>query len=451
MTRVTFIGGGGRVSSTAAAQFTRFKESESLEFVLYDIDHQAALDSAEIFKRGADIQGLDIRPEVVPTLEDALKDTDYIMYCAIAADAEKAPYNLKGELGNIPAMLSVVEKSKDLCAPGYKVINYANPSDLLGMILRRRFPDVDIFTLCSGPEEFRRNCMKLFDIPLQDEDRIQLRHVGGNHFGFVVSLTVDGEDKLPFMREQKLDWRSFQGLRHGDAYDFARTLSLYRASGILTLPSGHIAYYHGVADNPGHPDDHGHFRPTKEYMTNISKDGTTSDEHYWEIMDSWACRSVAVPVMSFLGHVDKEFSSQCPNNGFIPEMQDDVFVESWGHVVDGRFDRFPLDVPPLIEHLVIHNNWGNALMAEALAEQDYEKLCQSMFLRGDRTNFRYSMPTMRMVVADKWGVDDDLDDIYSRDVFVKEPDLEFEYLDFEEKSLLKASNEYPWHKVTKHV
>ena len=444
MAKIAFIGAGGRVSTTALAQFARFEESASLEFVLYDKDEDASRDSLEVFRRGVEIEGCKADATIVSSLDAALRNADFVMYCAINPDSDVPPYNLKGELGNIDAMIKLVEKSMDLCAPGYRVINYANPTDLLGMILRRKFPDVDIQTLCTGAEEFRRNLMYLFDIPWEQEDRLVLRHVGGNHFGFVVSCTVDGKDIMPELRALELDWRSFQGLRHGDAYDLARTLSLYRASGILTLPSGHIAYYHGVEGNPGHPSDHGHFRPTKDYIVNISKDPDTSVNHYWEIMDVWATRAVALPVMCLLGHGDHSFSSQTPNDGFISGLDDHVFVEAWGHAVDGRFERFPIEVPPFIKHLVIHNNMGNALMADALAEQNYEKLCQAMMLRGDRTNFRYSMPSMRMVVADKWKLDDGLDDIYSRAILEKEPALEFEYLDFEEKKLLAGSNEYPW-------
>lgn len=444
MTRIAFVGAGGRVSTTALAQFARFKGSEDLEFVLYDTNRQASEESLEVFLRGAELEGVEIRATVATTLEDALRDAQFVMYGAVNPGSDVPPFNLKGELGNIDAMIHVVGQSLGLCAPGYKVINYANPTDLLGMILRKKFPDTDILTLCTGPEEFRRNMMKLFDIPWDEEDRIVLRHVGGNHFGFVIGCTVDGKDIMQDLKTMPFDWRNFQGLRHGDAYDVARTLSLYRASGILTVPSGHIAYYHGVEDNPGHPTDHGHFRPTKDYIVNISRDPETSRSHYWEIMDSWAARAIVVPVMCFLGHVDHEFASQAPNNGFIPELDDDVFVEAWGRVVNGRFERYSLDIPPLIKHLVIHNNWGNALMAEALAEQDYEKMCQAMMLRGDRTNFRYSMPTMRMVVAEKWNLADDLEDIYTRSILDEKPDLEFEYLDFEEKELLVASDDYPW-------
>ncbi len=444
MTRIVFVGAGGRVSTTALAQFARFKESEQCEFALYDPDMQAAEEAKMVFLRAAEMEGIRVQATIMPSLKDALKDARFVAYGAICPDSDKPPFNLKGELGNIDAMLDLVEQAREFCAPDCTIINFANPTDLLGMILRKRFPDADILTLCTGPEELKRNMMRLFGVPDSDEGRLVLRHVGGNHFGFVVSCTLDGRDVMSELRTMDFDWRNFDGLRHGDGYDLARVLSLYRASGILTQPSGHIAYYHGVEDNPGHSPDHGHFRPTKAYIVNTAMAAETSREHFWRIMDSWAARAVAVAVMSFLGHSDLEFALQMPNEGFLPGLPDDAFVESWGRVVDGRFERFPVEIPPLIQHLVIHNNWGNALMAEALAEEDYEKLCHAMMFRGDRTNFRYSIPSMRMVVADKWNLDDDLEDIYSRAILEKEPGLEFEFMDFEEKKLLVASDDYPW-------
>jgi len=167
-----------------------------------------------------------------------------------------------------------------------------------------------------------------------------------------------------------------------------------------------------------------------------------SREYYWDLMDSWATRGVALTVMAYLGlEKGKRLPLQMPNNGFIDGLDDRAFVESWGTIENGTFTRFKADIPPLIKHLVIHNNWANFLMAQAFAEKNYEKLVQSMMLRGDRTNFRFSIPSMRMIIKDKWHLDDDLEDIYSRDIFDKHPDLEFEYMEFEEKVLLHPSDQ----------
>lgn len=416
MTKLSFIGGGGKVSTTAAAQFARFPEAGDLELNLYDVDVAAARQSREMILRGAELEGADLKVVVSPSLRAALADADVVLYCAAAPASTRPPFNLTTDLGNVEAMIAVVEKARVLARPDFHVINYANPTDFLGMVLATRYPDLPISSLCTGGEEFKRTLMMWLEIPLEEEARLVVRHVGGNHYGFVLRLELDGEDYLPVVRARPLAWREFKGLRHGDAYDLARNLSLFRASGILTFPLGHVPYFHGDTNNPGFPRDRGHFRPSKPVMYYECTAPDVERALYWELMDSWGTRQVAVATLNLLGRLQRPFYMQAPNAGFLPDLDARAFVEAWGTYEDGRFQRFPVEIPPLVQHLVKHYAWANLLRAEAIAQQDYEKYCRALLLH-QVTNFHKSVPAARMEVCDKWGVSDDLDDLYTRRYF----------------------------------
>ena len=433
MKKVAIIGAGGRVSTTAVTQFTRFPESMGITFSLYDINESSVLESLRIIEAGSAIQNVPLSVKAVSRREGALEDADMVLYGALAAPSPHPPFNLEGTLGNIEVMQGLVQEVLRLAGP-VKIINYSNPTDFLGMVIKAMHPEVDMISHCTGGEELKRNLLLLFGVPFEEEDRLTLRHVGGNHFGFVLGVELDGEDVMPRLRSMPFNWREFKGLRQGDSYDLARALSLYRASGILTYPAGHVGFYHGIGCNPGHSPDHGHWRPKKTDMLKASVEANECPEHYWTVMDTWCTRSIAIVSLSYLGLLkEKPFSIQAPNSGFIEGLDDDAFVEAWGNLDEkGQFVRIPVHIPPLLKHMIHHNNLADYRLATAIANQDYEALCQAMMLRGDRSNFHYSIPTLRMFVCDKWGIQDDLDSIYTRDVFEREEDMEFPLMEFED-------------------
>lgn len=406
--KIAFIGAAGRVNTTAIANFSRFPESKEITMSMYDINRSGMNDTIAIARRGMDLTGNRYEPEIAPTIIDAIEDADLILFCALAPPVTEPPFNIHPSLGNVVLMEQIIEIAENKAAGDYKIINFANPTDKLAMMAKTLHPDIEIYSLCTGPEEFKRTVMMFYDIPLEQEERLDIDWIGCNHYGFVPSVRIDGQDIIEELKERAdFDWRNFKGLRYGDSYDFATNLSLLKASGYLTVPIGHVQYWHqGIPGVSGS----GRFRPAKELMLmmSTSKDPDATPELYWELMDSWGTRQVVVSALSILELKDSEFWLQAPNQGLISDLPDEAFIETPGKWSDGVFIRKQFDIPRFMEYVVRHEALGRYLVSKAIAKQNYEELVRALMIK--RSDI--SIPAARKIICEKWDIKNDLDDLY---------------------------------------
>ncbi|MHA1699163.1 MAG: family 4 glycosyl hydrolase, partial [Promethearchaeota archaeon] len=410
--KITLIGAGGRVSTTATAQFARFNESEGIKLVLHDINRKSVKDTMKIAMRAMDLTGVEYKLENSDNLKDAVKDSDLILFCAKNKPAKDPPFNLTPDLGNAVLLNEIAKISKESCGQNTFIINFANPTDKLAMMVKTLHPDVNIASLCTGPEEFIRTILLLFEIPLEKEDDLNVCWVGCNHYAFIPKITIRGEDAMPRLKKKaNFNWRIFKGLREfSDNYDLATNLSLLSVTDLLTAPLGHVNFYHkGV---PGVLGSH-RFRPTKEILIELctGNDPDFTEDLFWELMDSWGTRQVA---KAALGTVEllknKEFFLQLPNKGYLDGLEDGAFIETPGTFKDGEFLRKKFDIPPLIKYMVIHEAKSRYLISKAIARMDYKNLIIALMLRNDQ---RISIPKLRKYISEKWNIKDDISNLYN--------------------------------------
>ncbi|MBD3352384.1 MAG: hypothetical protein GF364_12930 [Candidatus Lokiarchaeota archaeon] len=408
MVKITFIGAAGRVNTTAVANFTRFEESKGLDMALYDIDQPGMLETIEIVKKGMNLTGnkFSLFPE--KTMEDALNGADIILFCAKAKPTKHPPFNLSDDLGNVELMQEIIKIAEKTAINNYRVINFANPTDKLAIMVKTLNPEINITALCTGPEEFKRTIMMYYKIPLEEEHRVDIDWVGCNHYGLIPGLRIDGKDIIEDLKESyDFDWRNFKGLRYGDGYDLATNLSLLHATGILTAPLGHVEKWHnGVPKAVGG----GRYRPTKNIllMMSTSDEDDATDELYWELMDSWGTRQVAMATLGILGRSNKEFFMQAPNNGYLEKYNDNIFIETPGTFKNGEFKRKQFEISDYVQNIIGNEALRRYMMSKSIAEQDYAALIRAMMLHGSSV----PIPVARKIIGEKWGLEENLEDLY---------------------------------------
>lgn len=141
-------------------------------------------------------------------LDAAIADTYGIRLCS--ADTI-GPGGIFRALREVPELLGIARDVADL-APRAWVINYVNPSSVLGIALAKYAPQVRSFALCDGPHEPHltlRICKRVgllpedaTSVPPALKARLDLQVSGVNHFSWVYRFSHDGHDLMPVLREK---------------------------------------------------------------------------------------------------------------------------------------------------------------------------------------------------------------------------------------------------------
>lgn len=306
-------------------------------------------------------------------------------------------------LREVPQALAIARDVQELC-PAAWVINFVNPTTVLGIALRRYAPQVKSFALCDSlhePYATLRWCKDLgilpetaSAIPPEVEARLDLAMAGVNHCSFILRFRYDGQDLMPqlhrLIAERAEAERSDPGEYSKERYNHAYALQLFDIYGAYPLTVGHTKEYvpffqgHGVA--PAFPEPIRLFdsdarqremdealRLSERYAAGeLGMDEflrTVRDDHATDIIESmW-------------GGLGKPFFINCPNRGAVTNLPDDAFLELRCHI-DMRGPQ-PLPVGPL------------PLGVRALTYQvlDTHELTAEAAVTGDRAILRRAMLT----------------------------------------------------------
>lgn len=153
-------------------------------------------------------------------------------------------------LREIPKLLAMAQDVESLC-PHAWLINFVNPSAVLGIALAKYAPRMRSFSLCDGPHEphITLRTLKAVDLLPQDATevpphvaaRLDLAITGVNHFSWIVRLRYEGQDLLPRLRERVVAWAARERAEAAqlptgmDVHQNAQAKALYNASTALEL------------------------------------------------------------------------------------------------------------------------------------------------------------------------------------------------------------------------
>ncbi len=264
-------------------------------------------------------------------------------------------------LREIPKALAVAGDAEKL-APNSWVINFVNPTSVLGIALMR-YANVRSFAICDGLHEphYRLRVLKEVGIipdeaesvPPEVERRLVLKTGGVNHFTWLTRFEYDGRDMLPAWREKlaekaRAEQESVKAQLENDKQQVdnnARAKAKYNVTYALRLMDVFGAY----------PDRIAH---TKEYVPYFQGHGQAAvepevisifdaAERARRMAEQWAetekYAGGGLPIEDFIkngksdhatdiiesmwGGLGKSFYINTANRGAVTNMADDAFLE----------------------------------------------------------------------------------------------------------------------------
>jgi alpha-galactosidase/6-phospho-beta-glucosidase family protein len=249
----------------------------------------------------------------------------------------------------IPEALAVCRDVEELC-PNAWVINFINPTSVLGIALMRYAPNVKTFALCDGnhlPHVIGRY-MRLAGVIEDHEtetpemvEKFEYKIGGINHCTFMTECRYDGKDRLPVFKENleryaKMEQMAGPSLKAKPRLNYEYTLQLMDVYGAYPTAVSHtkeyVPFFQGYGVMPNTPEP---IIPFDAY--NRAEEMATT----WEETEKIA--SGETPIEEFLsmdhgdhatdiiesmwGNLGKPFFINSANRGAITNMPDDAFLE----------------------------------------------------------------------------------------------------------------------------
>ncbi len=252
-------------------------------------------------------------------------------------------------LREIPHVLDMARDARRL-APHAWLINFVNPTTVLGMALRRYAPEVSSFAICDGhhePYQTLNWCKTVGILPAEAtivppdvRRKLDLAISGVNHFTWILRFRYDGRDMFPVLR-RKLVAEAAQDATRSDmhskaAYNATYQLELFDLFGIYPDNLGHtkeyVPYYQGYGQAPVRPEPIRLFdgdqraremakawQETTSYAT-----GKISANQFLKKVGSDHASDI---MESMWGDLRKPFFINTVNDGAVSNMPADAFLE----------------------------------------------------------------------------------------------------------------------------
>ena len=252
-------------------------------------------------------------------------------------------------LREVPLAVAMAHDAQKL-APEAWVINFVNPTTVLGMGLRRYAPEVKSFALCDGnhePHNTLRWCKTVgilpdgaTAVPPEVYNKLDLAIGGVNHCTWLIRFRYDGKDLMPVLHKRLKEWaraeqedvQEHSKARHNHAY----ALQLFDIYGAYPTAVGHtkeyVPFYQGYGVRPNKP----------EPITLFDAEGRAKQmAEAWKVTGQYAEGKLSVKeflknvhndhatdiMESMWGNLGKQFYINSPNRGAVTNLPDDAFLE----------------------------------------------------------------------------------------------------------------------------
>ena len=252
-------------------------------------------------------------------------------------------------LREVPHVVAMAKDAQRL-APDAWVINFVNPTAVLGIALRRYAPEVKSFALCDGhhePYDTLDRCKKVGilpqnarEIPPQVRNKLDLAIVGVNHCTWIIRFRYDGKDMLPVLRkklvqavrEEKRDPKGGSKSRYNSAY----ALQLFDLYGAYPTAISHTKEYvpffqgYGAALVRPEPirlfdaDTRAAEMAAAWKVTTRYAAGQLSARHFLRNGSSDHATDI---IESMWGNLGKPFYINTANRSAVTNLADDAFLE----------------------------------------------------------------------------------------------------------------------------
>ena len=306
-------------------------------------------------------------------------------------------------LREVPHVVAMASDAARLC-PNAWVINFVNPTTVMGMALRRFVPGIQSFALCDGHHEPHNTlnwCRRAGILPADADvvppgmlKRLELKLGGVNHFTWLVTMRHEGRDLMPALRRALVkdvaaERKNVQ--EHSKSrYNAAYALQLLDIFGAYPTNIGHtkeyVPYFQGYGVKPVKPepltlfdaDARARSMADAWKVTGQYASGKLSARHFVKHVHNDHATDI---IESMWGGLGKSFYINSPNRGAITNLPDDAFLELRSDI-DMRGPR-PQPVGELPRGVL-------ALTHQVL---DTHELTAEAAVTGDRATLRRAMLT----------------------------------------------------------
>lgn len=333
-------------------------------------------DCLDKMKRLADMviahNGVSLKVEASTDRRKVLEGADFVVLCFAMDNAKyrgidcqlSAKYGIRMCSGDtigpggilramreLPEAMRVAADVKEL-APEAWVINYINPTSVLGIALQRYLPELKSFALCDAQFYMKRDYALKAGLIEKPEDytsemdaEFELLTAGVNHFTWVHKAEYRGETILPaLMKKLEKDCDGEQKTIEEDPvytgskgiHNVRIQLELYDAFGALPTVLGHTKEYvrfyqgHGVRTDGVPPlllfDSDERIKWTQSVWDRVDEylSGKTDIAEF----DTEFGPDPATDIIeSMAGGLGKRFFINTFNQGAVPNLADDAFIE----------------------------------------------------------------------------------------------------------------------------
>lgn len=248
-----------------------------------------------------------------------------------------------------PEALAVCRDVEELC-PDAWVINFINPTSVLGIVLMRYAPNVKTFALCDGNHlpYAREHYMRLAGLLGDDETptpemlrKFEYKIGGINHCTFMTECRYDGEDRIPYIKqtlakrahEEQFNGPSFKAkprLNHDYALQLMDIYEAYPTA--ISHTKEYVPFFQGCGVMPNTPepiipfDAYNRAEEMAEAWEKTRK-MATGESSLEEFLNRHNGDHATDIIESMWGNLGKPFFINSANRGAVTNMPDDAFLE----------------------------------------------------------------------------------------------------------------------------
>jgi alpha-galactosidase len=251
-------------------------------------------------------------------------------------------------LREIPHVLACARDVERLCPEAW-VINYVNPTAVMGIALKRHAPGVKSFALCDGlhlPHVKKGYAKRAGIIKTEAEytpeidEKFDLRIAGVNHFTWMIKAEYEGRDVTPQIAESIRRVAATEtdgGDKGAKAYfNAAIGYTLYEIFGYIPTCVGHTKEYVRFWQGLGKTKEN--IPPLKIWDVN---ERYKRHDEMWQQVDDFISGKIPISeymkkfkpdhatdvIESMVGDLKKPFYINTFNNGAVTNMAKDAFLE----------------------------------------------------------------------------------------------------------------------------
>lgn len=262
----------------------------------------------------------------------------------------------------IPHVMAITRDVEEL-APDAWLINFINPTSVLGIALMRYAPKVKSFALCDGnhlPYSRNNYMTNLGLVPAEADAKFNIKIAGINHCTWITECSYDGKDMMGrfydyVKREAAKEWETEPSKKAKPRLNMNYALQLFDIYGAFPTAASHtkeyVPFFQGYGKTPNEPepiitfDAYNRDAEMKAAWAETEKlaDGREPIETFLKMDHGDHATDI---VESMWGNLKKPFFINGPNQGAVTNMPDDAFLELERNIDMNGFKAKPFGLMP---------------------------------------------------------------------------------------------------------